>query len=88
MSRDGPAAVDTNQGYDMNIDLKLYHRAMKAAAKEGYDPYNTVPVQAKHWKRLFALDAGRKAAEAARLQEEWEARRAERMSRTVGWVKG
>ena len=57
------------------IDMKLYRRAMKAAAREGFNPYDTIPVQDKHWKRLFALDAGRKASDEAKALAEWEARR-------------
>lgn len=63
----------------MNIDMKLFRRAMKAAAKQGFDPYNSHDMQDCKWQRLFALDAARKADEEAKAHAEWEARRAARI---------
>lgn len=69
------------------IDMKLYRRAMKAAAKQGFDPYNSHDVQDCKWQRLFALDASRKADEEAKARELWEERRRQRAERVYGWVK-
>lgn len=63
------------------IDMKLYRRAMKAAAHQGFDPYNSHAVQDRKWQRLFALDAGAKAAREAETREVWEERRMARIGR-------
>ena len=48
------------------IDMKLYRRAMKAAARQGFDPYNSHDVQSCKWQQLFARDASRKAEKEAK----------------------